>query len=56
MWITSIKFSFFIINIKDSLDLTGFGIKIIIVISFFIDILVNLNTGFYEKGQLIKDR
>ena len=56
MWITSIKFSFFITNIIGSLDLVTKEQLIIINISFFIDMLTSLNTGYYDNGILILER
>ena len=56
MFITSIKFSFFFLDMRGSLALSPNEIMYIINISFILDILINFNTGYYEKGTIIKDR
>jgi len=41
---------------REGVNLISDQQKIIIVISFAIDILANLNTGYYKKGILVIDR
>jgi len=56
MFITSIKLSYFLTDIEEAQRLIPVEINIIISISFIIDIILNLNTGFVEKGSVNLDR
>lgn len=56
MFVVSIKYSMYFNNIPDSLNLISPYIVVVINISYILDVILNLNTGFYEKGIIIMDK
>ncbi len=41
---------------RDSTSMIYIEIKFILSVTFFVDIVLNLNTGYYNKGKIIEDR
>lgn len=55
-FIISIKLSFFITQINESFDLISNPILFILLTIYFIELIINLNTGYYEDGDVVLDR
>lgn len=56
MFIVTIKYAYFFNNIPESTSLVNMYVVVVINISYIIDVLLNLNTGYYEKGIIITDK
>lgn len=56
MFFTSIRLFYFITNIEGSIDIIKLYTVIIINLSFFIDMLLSLNTAYYENGIIVRNR
>lgn len=56
MFIVSIKYTFFFNNIKHSLQLYDIPMAIIFNFLYLFDVLLNFNTGYYEKDILVVNK
>lgn len=56
MFFTTIRVFFYSTNIRASTGLIKTSTLMIINISFIIDMFLSLHTGYYDKGNIIKDR
>jgi hypothetical protein len=50
IFMTSIKIAFFCNNLLGAFKLIGIQTNILLNICFVVDIILNLRTGFYDKG------
>jgi hypothetical protein len=55
-YIITIKFSFFISEVNASFDLIPNSLLITLLIVYFIEIFISINTGYYHEGNVITDR
>jgi hypothetical protein len=55
-FIITIKLSFFITQVNLSFDLISNPFLYFLLIVFFIEFLINVNTGYYHEGNVILDR
>lgn len=56
MFYTTIKFSFFLVDVRASTNLISNEILYLINCSFFLDIALNFHTGFYDNGIIEHDK
>lgn len=56
MFFTTVKFSFFLVDIRESTHLISNEILYLINCSFFLDIALNFHTGFYDNGIIEYDK
>lgn len=55
-FIITIKLSFFITQVNQSFDLIPNTMLIIILLVYFIELIITINTGYYYEGDLVTDR
>jgi hypothetical protein len=55
MFFTTVKLSFFLLDIRDSVFLIKQEWLYIINASFIIDMFISLKTGIYKKGNIVED-
>lgn len=56
LYIITIKIGFFITDLSQALDLIPNSILCVVIGCFFLENAINMNSGFYEKGNLILNR
>lgn len=56
MFVVTIKLTFFFDNIYGCINMIDIRIVAFINICYFFDVVLNFNTGYYNKGIIIKDR
>jgi hypothetical protein len=56
LFIITIKIGFFITDLSQALDLIPNSILFVVIGCFFLENAINMNSGFYEKGNLILNR
>jgi hypothetical protein len=56
VFMITIKLSFFNLEFNQSFDLIPDDILIFLILVFFLELIINLNSGFFQEGNLILDR
>jgi hypothetical protein len=56
LFIITIKVGFFITDVSQALDLIPNTILGLVLGCFFVENIINMNSGYYEKGNLVMDR
>jgi hypothetical protein len=54
--IVSIKISFFSFDMVSAIDFVGDWLSVLINLSFAVDVVLSLLTGYYNEGQIVLER